>query len=231
MKILADHKQSKCKKESEKTMKIMYRTVAIVSVALLLTTGCVNPNGTPDNTGTGAIMGGGIGAVIGAIADRAHPGAGALIGGAAGLIAGGLVGHMIDQQNQQVLQQQYPQTWNKLQNNDAVYANSPPSSPPPPATTPGATSPPPATVPPTSTTPAVTAATSSTPAATTAPQMQPFTVDDIEALTAAGVKPDAINKEIDISQSKFSQSDIAAAQQANPPVNSAVIAYMQSHSS
>ena len=107
-------------------MKIMYRTVAIVSMALLLTTGCVNPNGTPDNTGTGAIMGGGIGAVIGAIADRAHPGAGALIGGAAGLIAGGLVGHMIDQQNQQVLQQQYPQTWNKLQNNDTVYANSPP---------------------------------------------------------------------------------------------------------
>ena len=211
-------------------MRIMYQTVAIVSVALLLTTGCVNPNGTPDNTGTGAIMGGGIGAVIGAIADRAHPGAGALIGGAAGLIAGGLVGHMIDQQNQQVLQQQYPQTWNKLQNNDAVYANPPPSSPPP-ATTPGDTSPPPATVPPTSTTPAVTAATSSTPAATAAPQMQPFTVDDIEALTAAGVKPDAINKEIDISQSKFSQSDIAVAQQANPPIDSAVIAYMQSHPS
>lgn len=208
-------------------MKIMYRTVAIVSMALLLTTGCVNPNGTPDNTGTGAIMGGGIGAVIGAIADRAHPGAGALIGGAAGLIAGGLVGHMIDQQNQQVLQQQYPQTWNKLQNNDTVYAN----SPPPPATTPGATSPPPATVPPTSTTPAVTAATSSTPAATAAPQMQPFSVDDIEALTAAGVKPDAINKEIDISQSKFTPQDIAAAQQANPPINPTVIAYMQSHSS
>jgi len=210
-------------------MKTMYRTVAIVSVALLLTTGCVNPNGTPDNTGTGAIMGGGIGAVIGAIADRAHPGAGALIGGAAGLIAGGLVGHMIDQQNQQVLQQQYPQTWNKLQNNDVVYANSPPSSPPPPATTPGATSPPPATVPPTLTTPAVTASTSSTPAATTTPQMQPLTVDDIKALAAAGVRPDAINKEIDISQSKFSQSDIAAAQQAN--VNSEVIAHMQSHSS
>jgi len=214
-------------------MKNMYRTVAIVSVALVLTTGCVNPNGTPDNTGTGAIMGGGIGAVIGAIADRAHPGAGALIGGAAGLIAGGLVGHMIDQQNQQVLQQQYPQTWNKLQNNDAVYANSPPSSPPP-ATTPGVTSPPPATVPPTLTTPAVTASTSSTsstPATTAAPQMQPFTVDDIEALTAAGVKPDAINKEIDISQSKFTPQDIATVQQANPPINPAVIAYMQSHSS
>jgi hypothetical protein len=54
-------------------------------------------------------------------------------------------------------------------------------------------------------------------------------VDDIKALAAAGVRPDAINKEIDISQSKFSQSDIAAAQQAN--VNSEVIAHMQSHPS
>jgi len=57
----------------------------------------------------------------------------------------------------------------------------------------------------------------------------PLTVDDIKALAAAGVRPDAINKEIDISQSKFSQSDIAAAQQAN--VNSEVIAHMQSHPS
>jgi phage tail tape-measure protein len=206
-------------------MKIMHRTIAVVSVALVLTTGCVAPNGTPDNTGTGALMGGAFGAIVGAVADRAHPGAGALIGGAVGLIAGGLVGHMIDQQQQQRLQQQYPQTWNKLQNNDAVYANSPPPSPPTPATSPEATAPTPATVPPTSTS---TPATSSTPVAT-ASQMQQFTVDDIKALTAAGVKPDAINKEIDISQSKFSQSDIAAAQQAN--VNSEVIAHMQSHSS
>jgi hypothetical protein len=219
-------------------MKIMYRTieVAVVSVALILTTGCVNPNGTQNNTGTGALMGGAFGALIGAAADRAHPGAGALIGAAAGVIAGGLVGNMIDQQKQQQLQQQYPQTWNKLQNNDAVYANSPPSPAPPataptPAMSPDVTPPTPVMAPPTSTSPAVTASTPSTPPATTTPQMQPFTVDDIKALTAAGVRPDAINKEIDISQSKFSPQDIAVAQQANPPIDPAVITHMQSHPS
>lgn len=62
--------------------------------------GCVSPSGRPDNTGTGALIGGASGAAIGAIADRRNPGAGALIGGAAGLIAGGLIGHSIDQQNE-----------------------------------------------------------------------------------------------------------------------------------
>ena len=57
----------------------------------------------------------------------------------------------------------------------------------------------------------------------------PITVDDIKALTATGVKPDAITKEIDISQSKFSPQDITTAQQANPPVNADVIAYMKNH--
>ena len=203
----------------------MYRTVAIVSVALVLTTGCVNPNGTQNNTGSGALIGGALGAITGAVIghNNGNTGAGALIGAAAGVIAGGLIGNMIDQQQQQQLQQQYPQTWNKLQNNDAVYANSPSSLAPP------TTAPTPATAPPPSALPAVTAATPSIPAATTTPQMQPLTVDDIKALAAAGVRPDAINKEIDISQSKFSQSDIAAAQQAN--VNSEVIAHMQSHPS
>jgi len=230
MEILTDYKQSKCKNESERTMKIMYRTVAIVSVALVFTTGCVNPNGTQNNTGSGALIGGALGAITGAVIghNNGNTGAGALIGAAAGVIAGGLIGNMIDQQQQQQLQQQYPQTWNKLQNNDAVYANSP-SSPAPPTVAPPPSTSPEATAPPPSTLPAVTAPTPSTPTTTTTPQMQPLTVDDIKALAAAGVRPDAINKEIDISQSTFSQSDIAAAQQAN--VNSEVIAHMQSHPS
>jgi hypothetical protein len=104
-------------------MKIMYRIVAVVSVALVLTTGCVNPNGTQNNTGSGALIGGALGAISGAIIGHNHgnTGAGALIGAAAGVIAGGLVGNMIDQQQQQRLQQQSPQTWNKIQNNDVVY--------------------------------------------------------------------------------------------------------------
>ncbi len=184
-----------------------------MSVALVLTTGCVSPNGTPDNTGTGALIGGALGALAGAASGGRHAGEHALIGAMAGVIAGGLVGHMIDQEQRQRLQQQSPQTWNKLQNNDAIYSNSPPPSAPPPPMLPPSTLP------------------SSVPPAATAPQMQQFTVDDIKALTAAGVKPDAITKEIDISQSKFSPQDIAAAQQANPPVDPAVIEYMKSHAS
>ncbi len=188
--------------------------IALVSIGFVLTTGCVAPNGTPDNTGTGALMGGTFGALVGAIADHAHPGTGALIGAAAGVIAGGLVGHLIDQQQRQRLQQQSPQTWSKLQNNDAVYANSPPPSTPPALAAPTPSAPAP-----------------STPPAATAPQMQPFSVDDIKALTKAGVKPEAINKEIEISQSKFSPQDLDVAQQANPAVDPAVLECMKSHSS
>ncbi len=192
-------------------MKNMYRTfgAAVVSMGLVLTTGCVSPNGTPDNTGTGALIGGALGALAGAASGGRHTGEHALIGAVAGVIAGGLVGHMIDQEQQQRLQQQSPQTWNKLQNNDAVYASSPPPSTPP----------------------AVASSTPSTSPVATAPQMQQFTVDDIKALTAAGVKPEAITKEIDMSQSKFSPQDVAVAQQAKPPVDPAVIEYMKSHPS
>ena len=428
-------------------MKILYRTigVAVVSVALMLTTGCVNPNGTQNNTASGALIGGAVGAVTGAVIGHhnGNTGVGALIGAAAGVIAGGLIGNTIDQQQQQRIQQQYPETWNKIQNNDAIYANSPPLSPPTPARTPYAapiivgaqglkfvnnaprvpslslssggqlyvygmptggaapsgafasgqsvqisnpngnvsaelaatmesnnsyktatandafgafgvsgfnfvqgfygvnpgpgpnlqasvsftlsapalvvvmgvgssqatlnfsgldnptidvlnqtvdgvhepvlaveheclqagtytiqettgdgtafyqtpanevdligvyifsTSPNaasssnpqfplPTFQPPSSMPLAATPPTSPTATANSTPQMQPFTVDDIKALTAAGVRPDAINKEIELSQSKFGPQDIAAAQQANPPIDPAVIACMQSHSS
>ncbi|NDB77082.1 MAG: hypothetical protein EB141_15825, partial [Verrucomicrobia bacterium] len=56
------------------------------------------PDGRPDRTGSGALIGGASGAMIGSIADRRHPGVGALIGGAAGALTGGLIGHSMDQQ-------------------------------------------------------------------------------------------------------------------------------------
>jgi hypothetical protein len=65
-----------------------------------LLSGCASPNGQPDNTANGALIGGASGAAIGAIADRRDPGVGALIGGAAGAITGGLIGHSVDEQNQ-----------------------------------------------------------------------------------------------------------------------------------
>lgn len=77
----------------------LVKSITCVGLASLLA-GCYTPNGQPDNTATGALVGGASGATIGALADRRNPGAGALIGGAAGLITGGLIGHAADEQNQ-----------------------------------------------------------------------------------------------------------------------------------
>jgi hypothetical protein len=81
-------------------MKATWVKVLTLTGLVSLLAGCVSPDGRPDNTGSGALMGGFTGATIGALADHRNPGAGALIGGAAGLIAGGLVGHSVDQENE-----------------------------------------------------------------------------------------------------------------------------------
>jgi len=220
--------------------------VAIVSLGLLLTTGCVSPNGTPDNTGTGALLGGTFGALAGALAGGPrHAGADALIGGLAGALAGGLIGHSIDVQQQQILEQQSPQTWQTIQHNDYVAQQQaagpqpesvPPQPEPAPADSSAASAP---SAPAPAPTPAPLDATASpapAPAPTPAPAASsqnltytPITVDDIKALAAAGVKTDAINHEIEISQTKFTAQDIATAQQAN--VDPAVIECMKSHAS
>lgn len=185
-------------------MKIMYQTISVVimSMELVLMTGCVNPDGTQNNTAGGALIGGAVGAITGAaIGGPRNRGADALIGAAAGLIAGGLIGHWIDQEHQQRLQQQSPQTWNTITNNEEVVqqqssqTNQPPDK------------------------------------SQTTATLTPLTVDDVKALTAAGVNTNAIIHEIEISQSKYSPQDITAAQQASPPVAPAVIAYMQGHPS
>ena len=119
-------------------MKIMFRTfgVAVMSVALMLTTGCVNPNGTQNNTGSGALIGGALGAITGAIIghNNGNAGAGALIGAAAGMIAGAIAGHITDQINAQQraqLQDKSPQTLQTVQHNDYVYQQQHSSSQPP----------------------------------------------------------------------------------------------------
>jgi outer membrane lipoprotein SlyB len=99
-----------------RNMKAYTLTLAVAASAMLLTTGCVAPNGTPDNAGTGALMGGAVGALSGAaIAGPRNAGAGALIGAAAGVIAGGLFGHSMDEQQQARLQQQAPQTYVRVE--------------------------------------------------------------------------------------------------------------------
>jgi outer membrane lipoprotein SlyB len=81
------------------------------ATSAVLLTGCVDPNGNPDNTGTGALTGGAMGAFTGAVIDGRNPGVGALIGAAAGAIAGGLIGHSMDQQQQAQLRAQAPETY------------------------------------------------------------------------------------------------------------------------
>jgi outer membrane lipoprotein SlyB len=192
-------------------MKIRYRTigVAVVSLGLVLTTGCENPNGTQNNTGTGALAGGAFGAFAGALAGgRHHALEGALIGAAAGAITGALIGNMIDREQQQRLQQQSPQTLQTIQHNDAVYQQQQHAAQAqPPGQAPQAQTP-----------------------APPAEALTPLTVDDIKALDAAGVKKDVIIAEIGRSKSVYTQADITALQQSNPNIDPAIIKCMKNPS-
>lgn len=70
------------------------RILAIAGVPLFFSVGCSGLS----NTDNGALAGGGIGAVTGALVGGAtgHAGAGALIGGGVGAVTGALIGHSED---------------------------------------------------------------------------------------------------------------------------------------
>ena len=95
-------------------MNNMKRHALILSVTGLsvLLSGCVNPDGSNNNTGSGALIGGAMGALTGAaIGGRNHGGQDALIGAAVGALAGGLVGNSADREEEARLKEQYPQTY------------------------------------------------------------------------------------------------------------------------
>lgn len=94
----------------------MKRHTLVLSAAgmAVLLSGCVNPDGTQNNTGTGALIGAGTGAFLGAIAGGPrNGGAGALIGAAAGALAGGLIGNSADREQEARLKAQAPQTYER----------------------------------------------------------------------------------------------------------------------
>jgi len=95
-------------------MKYLALSLCGLSAAVVLT-GCETPYGTPDRTGTGALAGAGIGAFSGAVLGGRHAGEGALIGGAVGAITGGLIGHSLDQEAQERLRAQAPQTYARVE--------------------------------------------------------------------------------------------------------------------
>lgn len=95
-------------------MKLPALTYLIAAWAVGLT-GCVNPDGSQNNTGTGALVGGAFGALTGAaIGGYRHGGPDALIGAAAGALAGGLIGNAADREQEARLKAEAPQTYERI---------------------------------------------------------------------------------------------------------------------
>lgn len=75
-----------------------YGYVIAAAIVGLSVSGCMNPQGRPDYTASGALAGAATGAIIGSTAR--HPGPGSLVGAAVGAVAGGAIGHGMDQAQQ-----------------------------------------------------------------------------------------------------------------------------------
>jgi YMGG-like Gly-zipper len=99
--------------------KIQVFTIAVATSAVVLT-GCTYPNGDPNNTGTGALIGAGSGAALGAVLGGRNAGAGALIGGAFGALTGALIGNSIDRDQAAQLQASAPVTYVRVQQNQPL---------------------------------------------------------------------------------------------------------------
>ncbi|MCF6304727.1 MAG: OmpA family protein [Rhodobacteraceae bacterium] len=85
-------------------MAILRKSTALVLVAGLGLAACTNPDGTTNNTGTGALLGGGLGAAIGAAVAGDNT-RGAVIGGLIGAGIGGAIGDDLDRQEAALRQQ------------------------------------------------------------------------------------------------------------------------------
>jgi outer membrane lipoprotein SlyB len=86
------------------------------AVAAMVGTGCRYSNGEPNNTASGALIGGAAGAMTGAAIGGPHnAGPDALMGAAAGALAGGIIGNAMDQQQAAALRAQAPQTYVRVQ--------------------------------------------------------------------------------------------------------------------
>jgi hypothetical protein len=216
-----------------RTMKFMNRALglAAISLGLALTTGCDTTSGAIGGTLGGA----GLGAIIGHATGNTALGAG--IGALAGGITGAVVGHINEQQREK-LREQSPQTLAKIQHNDYVVAQGAPVQPPPvvqgsqpPLVTqssqPPLVAPQPAPTSPAPATPVTTPASQPGASQESAQGVTPLSVEDIKALASAGVKKDVIIAEIQKSKAIFTPQDVSQLQQANPPVDPAVIDYIK----
>jgi outer membrane protein OmpA-like peptidoglycan-associated protein len=86
-----------------------WRTLIILMIIFLVTAGCASSGGVTD-TGKGALLGAGGGALVGALVDmNGDPLAGALVGAAGGALVGALVGHHMDQTKQDLVKGLQPE--------------------------------------------------------------------------------------------------------------------------
>ena len=92
-----------------------YTSIFAAATLAVVLTGCQNPDGTQNNTAGGALIGGVVGAMTGAvIGGPRNGGAGALIGAAAGAIGGAVIGNSMDQEQNARLRAEAPQTYVKV---------------------------------------------------------------------------------------------------------------------
>jgi uncharacterized protein YcfJ len=90
----------------------------VVAVAGLSLVGCYTPEGQPDRTASGALLGGALGAGTGAIIGNYaghNTAGGAAIGGALGALTGAIVGNAMDQQQRETLARQSPATLQRVE--------------------------------------------------------------------------------------------------------------------
>ena len=182
-------------------MKARYRVlgVAAVSWSLIFLTGCVGPDGHLDKTATGAAAGAAFGAFVGLAGGGKYAPEHAFIGAAIGAGTGALIGHAVTASEREHLREQSPETLRTIDQNHEIAQQETAAPPPAPDQV-----------------------------APSMPAPTPLKESDIEALTKAGVKPDAIVKAIRESQAPpYAAADIQAAQRAEPPVDPSVIAYME----
>ena len=96
-----------------------YRHVILTVVSTgVLVSGCYTPDGQPDRTATGALVGGATGAGVGALIGNAaghNTAAGAAIGGVVGLMTGAIIGNNMDQAARARMQAQAPATLVKVE--------------------------------------------------------------------------------------------------------------------
>ena len=95
-------------------MKAHHRWILVAASSLSLV-GCYSPDGEPNRTADGALIGGAVGAGTGAlIGGGRHAVGGALIGGAVGALTGGLIGQSMDQAQRERLRAAAPVTYQRV---------------------------------------------------------------------------------------------------------------------